>query len=60
MEAVELKICYYRSESHIHLGVLRKAMRMRNVCGAIGIFTRYVLSIPSGKILNKHCESLYW
>ena len=30
---------------------------MRNVSGAMGVFTRSVLSIPSGKILDKNCES---
>ena len=35
-------------------------MRMRNVSGAVDVLTRSVLSIPSGKILDKFCESLYW
>ena len=34
-------------------------MRMLNVVGAMGVFTRCVLSIPSGKSLDKNCESLY-
>ena len=33
---------------------------MRNVGGRIGVFNKRVLSIPSGKILDKNCESLYW
>ena len=28
--------------------------------GTVGVFTRIVLSIPSGKILDKNCKSLYW
>ena len=35
-------------------------MQMQNVDGTMGVFTRNVLSIPSGKILDKNCESLYW
>ena len=35
-------------------------MRMRNVGGAVGVFTRSVLSIPGRKILNRNYESLYW
>ena len=26
----------------------------------MGVFTGSVLNIPSGKILDKNCESLYW
>ena len=33
-------------------------MRMQNVGGSVSVFTRSVLSIPGGKILNKNCESL--
>ena len=75
METLKLTICHYLNcESHIHLGMLRKTnakseqrfttaqmrIRMRNVGGAMDVFTRSVLSIPSGKILDKNCESLYW
>ena len=35
-------------------------MRMPRAGGVMGIFTRSVLSITSGKILNKNCEFLYW
>ena len=28
--------------------------------GAMGVFTRSVSNIPSGKILDKNCEPLYW
>ena len=35
-------------------------MRMRNVVGAMGVFTRSLLNIPRGKILDKNCESFYW
>ena len=34
--------------------------RMRNVDGAMGVFTRSVLSIPSGKTLGKNGISFYW
>ena len=39
--------------------VTTAGMRMRNVGGAMAVFTRNVLSIPSGKVLNKNFESLY-
>ena len=35
-------------------------MLMRNVGDAMGVFTRSVLRIPCGKILDKNCESLCW
>ena len=35
-------------------------MRMRNVDGAMGVFTRSGLGIPSGKTLDRNCETLYW
>ena len=34
-------------------------MGMLNVGSTMGLFTRSVLSMPSGKILDKKCESLY-
>ena len=35
-------------------------VQMQNLDGTMGVFTRNVPSIPSGKILDKNCESLYW
>ena len=52
------------SGRHIRIGrrldVNQPLARMRNVSDAIGVFIRSVLGIPSGKILDKNCESLYW
>ena len=37
-----------------------KTVSMQNIGGAVGVFTRSVLSMPSGKILDRNCESLFW
>ena len=43
---------------HVGISLTTAQIRMRNVDDAMGVFTISVLSIPSGKILDKNCECI--